>query len=148
VNAFNVLQGAQVWRNFGAWIEAARPALGPDIESRIERASRVTPRDVAGAEPVAAAVREAIARLGDGEALVLPAAGAVAPPRDADADTRQAARHAAAQLTCLASLAGAPSVSLPLASVDGLPVGVALVGAPGADGALLAAAASDGPGPG
>ena len=46
----------------------------------------------------------------------------------------------AGQLTCVASLAGAPSVSLPLARADQLPVGVGLVAAPGADRALLAAA--------
>jgi amidase len=46
----------------------------------------------------------------------------------------------AGQLTCLATLAGAPSVSLPLAAVGGLPVGIGMVGAPGADAALLAAA--------
>ncbi|MGH2989659.1 MAG: amidase, partial [Solirubrobacterales bacterium] len=64
-----------------------------------------------------------------------------APPRDADSETRQGARVAAGGLSCLASLAAAPAVSLPLARVGGLPVGVSLVGPPGSDRSLLAAAA-------
>jgi amidase len=139
VDAFAVLQGEQVWRNFGGWIETTRPSLGEDVRERIERASRLTAAEVAGAEPMAVAAAERIRELGSGEALVLPAAGMVAPLRDAGVDARQAARVAAGRLTCVASLAGAPSVSLPLAEVGGLPVGVALIGTPGADGSLLAA---------
>jgi amidase len=37
-------------------------------------------------------------------------------------------------------MAGAPVVSLPIASVDGLPVGLALVGRPGDDETLVALA--------
>ena len=40
-------------------------------------------------------------------------------------------------LTAPAGMAGAPVLSLPLADVDGLPVGVALVGLPGDDDALV-----------
>jgi Asp-tRNA(Asn)/Glu-tRNA(Gln) amidotransferase A subunit family amidase len=38
---------------------------------------------------------------------------------------------------CLASLAGLPAVMVPHGSVDGAPVGLQLVAAPGADRALL-----------
>jgi amidase len=139
LEAFSVIQGAYVWRNFGAWVAGSAPSLGPDVEARIKRAAAITADEVAAAKPVAAEVRKAIAGLGDDEALVMPTAGGVAPARDADSDARQGARLAAGRLTCIASLAGAPSVSLPLAQVDGLPLGVALVGPPGADAGLLAA---------
>jgi amidase len=142
LEAFSVIQGAYVWRNFGTWIEASRPSLGADVQARIERAAAITPDEVAAARPVAASVREAIARLNDDEALVMPTAGGVAPARDADSDARQTARLAAGRLTCIASLAGAPSVSMPLAESDRLPLGIALVGPPGVDGALLAALSS------
>ena len=39
--AFNVLQGVQVWRNYGEWVRSARPALGPDVEARLKRRRRV-----------------------------------------------------------------------------------------------------------
>jgi Asp-tRNA(Asn)/Glu-tRNA(Gln) amidotransferase A subunit family amidase len=138
--AFNVLQGIEVWRNFGEWVRTAHPALGADIASRIERASSFGPGDAAEAEAVVDAVRAAVGRLGAGTALVLPATGTPAPPRDADAEARQAARVGAGQLTCLATLAGAPAVALPLGTAGELPFGVSLVGIPGADRSLLAAA--------
>jgi amidase len=142
MEAFSVLQGAEVWKNFGAWVREAHPSLGEDIAARMERAATITPADVTEAEPVAAAVAARIGRLGGDEALVIPATGTVAPTRDADADARQAARVAAGRLSCIASLAGAPAVSLPLATVHDLPVGVSLVASPGCDRTLLAAAGS------
>jgi amidase len=137
--AFNVLQGVQVWRNYGGWVETSRPSLGPDIASRLERASEFGRDDVAGAEPVASAIAAAVSRLRPGEALVLPTTGTPAPGREADADERERARVSAGQLTSIATLAGAPAISLPLLDV-GAPVGLSLVGAAGSDLSLLAAA--------
>jgi amidase len=140
--AFNVLQGAQVWRNYGEWIERSSPSLGPDIATRFERAAGFGQRDTEEAEPVAQAVATAVARLGPDEALVLPATGTPAPGREAGGDERERARVSAGQLTSIATLAGAPAVAMPLLEVGGLPVGISLVGAPGSDLSLLAAAAA------
>jgi amidase len=142
MEAFNVLQGAQVWRNYGEWIESSSPSLGPDIAARLERASGFGPKDVAKAQPVARDVAGAVARLGSDEALVLPATGTPAPGREADADERERARVSAGQLTSIATLAGAPAISMPMLTTGGLPVGLSLVGAPGADLNLLAAASA------
>jgi amidase len=142
LRAFNALQGAQVWSNYGRWIESAGPSLGADIAARFERAAGFGPEDVAAAEPVAAAVATAISRLDRGEMLLLPAAGTIAPRREAKPDEREQARVAAGHLTCIASLAGAPSVSLPMLEVDGLPAGLSLVAAPGCDLDVLAAASA------
>jgi len=43
-------------------------------------------------------------------------------------------------LTCIAGTTGRPQVNLPLAAVGGLPVGLSLLGARGADEVLLACA--------
>jgi amidase len=139
MGAFNVLQGVQVWRNYGEWVESARPALGPDVEARLERASGFGPDDVARAEPVARAIAAAVGRLDPREVLVLPTTGTPAPGREADAGERERARVSAGQLTSIATLAGAPAISMPLIEV-GDPVGLSLVGAPGSDLSLLAAA--------
>jgi Asp-tRNA(Asn)/Glu-tRNA(Gln) amidotransferase A subunit family amidase len=40
-------------------------------------------------------------------------------------------------MTAVAGIAGAPAVSAPALTVDGAPVGVCLVGAPGSDVALV-----------
>jgi amidase len=137
--AFNVLQGVQVWRNYGDWVESASPSLGADIAARLERAAGFGPNEVAAAEPVARAVGAAVARLGPDEALVLPTTGTPAPGRKAGADERERARVSAGQLTSIATLAGAPAISMPLAQV-GAPVGLSLVVPPGGDLSLLAAA--------
>jgi amidase len=138
--AFNVLQGVQVWRNYGEWVESARPSLGADISARLERAAGFDQDDVANAEPVARAVAAAVAELEPNEVLVLPTTGTPAPHRDADPDERERARVSAGQLTSIATLAGAPAISMPLLSIRGLPVGLSLVGVPGADLSLLATA--------
>jgi Asp-tRNA(Asn)/Glu-tRNA(Gln) amidotransferase A subunit family amidase len=137
--AFNVLQGVQVWRNYGDWVRSSSPLLGPDIAARLERAAGFSSADIAEAEPVARAVADAVARVRPGEALLLPATGTPAPGRKADADERERARVSAGQLTSIATLAGAPAISLPLLEV-GSPVGLSLVGAPGSDLSLLAVA--------
>jgi amidase len=49
-------------------------------------------------------------------------------------------RTRAGTLTGIAGSAQAPQVSLPLAEVDGLPVGLSLIAAPGNDALLLRAA--------
>jgi amidase len=46
-------------------------------------------------------------------------------------------RHQAMCLLCIAGLGGLPQVSLPLATLDGLPLGLSLVSTHGADTALL-----------
>jgi amidase len=43
-------------------------------------------------------------------------------------------------LTCIAGTLGAPQLSVPLASADGLPVGLSFIAAPERDEALLALA--------
>jgi amidase len=144
--AFNVLQGVQVWRNYGDWVEGASPSLAPDIAARLERAAGFSPEDVAEAKPVARALAASVARLGPGEALVMPTTGTPAPGRDAAADERERARVSAGQLTSLATLAAAPAVSIPLVHLQA-PVGLSLIGAPGTDLSLLAAASAARGGP-
>lgn len=140
--AFNVLQGVEVWGNYGEWVERTSPSLGPDVAARLERAAGFTRGDAEEAAPVAQALAAAVARLEPNESLVLPATGTPAPGREADADERERARVSAGQLTSIATIAGAPAISMPLLNVRGLPVGLSLVGAPGADLMLLAATAS------
>jgi amidase len=137
--AFNVLQGVQVWRNYGNWVESSSPSLGPDVASRLERAAGFGLDEVASAEPVARAIAAALGRLGPDEALVVPTTGTPAPSRKAGAEERERARVSAGQLTSIATLAGAPAISMPLLRV-GNPVGLSLVGPPGSDLSLLAAA--------
>ncbi len=137
-DAFRALQGREAWAEHGAWIDRAHPALGPGIAERFAAASRVTTEDGAGAAELRAHVRRVIeAATAGGRILVGPAAVGGAPAVDAPVEGRASHRFGTLQLTCLAGLAGAPVVALPIAHVDGLPLGVACIGAPGTDRRLL-----------
>jgi amidase len=61
-----------------------------------------------------------------------PIPGSVPAPSGAAAD-----RAAIVRLTCLAPVCGAPALSVPVAELDGLPLGLSLLAAPGRDESLL-----------
>ncbi len=77
--------------------------------------------------------------IGEGDVLCLPSSPRVAPLKNTPTnDIEIRFRHQAMCLLCIAGLAGLPQISLPLATIDGLPLGLSLVGPPGADTQLLA----------
>jgi amidase len=138
LGAFRALQGREAWQAHGAWIESAHPVFGPGIAARFRAAAAVTDEEVAAAAEVRAAVRAAVLEAtADGTVLVVPAAAGAAPSPVPDPDVHEAQRVRTLRLTCLAGLAGAPVVVLPLAADDDLPLGIAFVGHPGSDLALL-----------
>ncbi|QNG38025.1 DUF3225 domain-containing protein [Geodermatophilaceae bacterium NBWT11] len=141
--AFRTVQGAQAWAAHGAWIEANPGVLGPGIAQRFADGSAAGPDAVAEAEVVLAEGRAALrARVGEGVAVLLPAASSTAPPVSVPAERKAVYRAATLRLTCLAGVAGLPSAVAPAALVDGLPVGLALLGAAGSDTGLTAVLAS------
>ncbi|HEV8307739.1 MAG TPA: amidase [Methylomirabilota bacterium] len=139
---FRVLQAAAIWANHGEWITRTRPAFGPGIKERFEWAARVAPADVDAATARHRAIRARLdAVVGAGDVLCLPTSPRVAPRKQTPVDDIEVRyRHQAMHLLCLAGLGGLPQVSLPLAELDGLPLGLSLVGARGADLSLLALA--------
>ena len=139
---FRVIQAWEIWFNHAAWVEEVKPDFGPGIRERFEWASRVTERDAETARSRRSAIIERIRGLfSEGDVLCLPTSPRVAPPVDAPTDELEnRVRAQAMSLLCIAGLAGLPQVSLPLATLDGLPLGFSLVGPWGADGQLLALA--------
>jgi amidase len=135
-DAFRSIQGWEAWRCHGMWIEAHKPNLAPAIAQRFADASTITANELLSARAVAAHVRERVVELtSDAAVLVLPAAPGPAPLLTASASA--AGRAATLELTCVAGLAGSPVVVVPGMTINGLPVGVAYLGAPGSDLALI-----------
>ncbi len=135
---FRTLQLAEVWRCHGAWVTAAKPRLGPGVRERFAMAAEVGPDAVAAA----AAARERItdhmaALLAGGAVLALPSASGIAPRRGAPAAELEEFRGRTLGLTCIAGLARLPQVSLPVARLDGCPVGLGLIAAAGLDETLI-----------
>lgn len=141
--AFRTLQGREAWLEHGDWILRTRPALGPGVRARFDAAARVSDADVERAQDIRLATIQRIgAATRDGRVLVGPSAAGAAPPIHADPSRRDSTRQTNLALHCLAGLTGAPVVSLPLARVEGLPLGVAFLAAPGSDLTLLRWAAA------
>jgi amidase len=144
LEAFRGRQLVEVWRAHGNWIETHHPPLGPGIAARFAAARATPERDAVPAAAAKLEVLEALDRaLPAGGALALPATATVAPWPMLGTDEKEDLRRRTMRLTCVAGLAGAPAVSLPLAEVGGLPVGLSLVARPGEDERLLAAANRD-----
>jgi amidase len=144
-DAFRVIQMVEVWRAHGRWIESRRPSFGPGIAGRFALAAAADADAARRAKPVRAEVRQALDQiLGDDAVLVQPAASGPAPPFETGPEVKDDLRGRTLLLTAPAGQAGAPVVSLPLAAVEGLPMGLALVGRPGDDDALVALAEQSG----
>ena len=142
-DAFRTLQGREAWDAHGDWIRSVEPDFAPDIAARFATASRVTDDEVAAAQTVRTRWRDRLAEmLADGSVLVLPAAAGPAPAVAALPSELAEVRLRTMDLTSPAGLAGLPVVVVPGASMHGLPLGLALVGAPGTDLALLDLVAS------
>ena len=75
-----------------------------------------------------------------GTILCMPTTPFPAPPKGLPLATLEPLRARIGCLTSHGGLTGFPQVSLPGATVDGLPVGLSIVGAPGSDAALVAVA--------
>ena len=137
---FRVLQAAEVWGNHGTWIEEVKPNFGRGIRERFAWASQVKGEDVDVCEERHSRIKAHIYGLiKEGDVLCLPTSPRVAPLKDtATNDIEITFRNQAMCLLCIAGLGGLPQVSLPLATLDGLPLGLSLVGPRGADAKLLA----------
>ncbi len=72
--------------------------------------------------------------------IAIPTTPFPAPPRDLPRRLMWPLGTRAGTLTCIAGSAQAPQVTLRLAELDGLPVGLSLIAAPGSDALLLRAA--------
>jgi Asp-tRNA(Asn)/Glu-tRNA(Gln) amidotransferase A subunit family amidase len=137
--AFRTVQAHEAWQAHGAWITAHPGALGHDVMARFTAAAAVTERQAADARAAVAKARADLTGWLDSAVLVLPTAPGPAPLRTAGAAEIDDVRGRTLRMSCLAPLAGAPAVSLPLTG-DVAPVGLCLVGGPGTDAALLALA--------
>jgi amidase len=138
---FRVLQSAEAWAQHGEWVTRVKPDLGPGIRQRIRFAADLDPALVGPARKRREEISGQMDRLlAGGAVLVLPTVPGIAPLRNAaPADTEDFRARALAVL-CPAGLARLPQVSLPLAKLDGCPLGLSLVAARGADEMLLALA--------
>ena len=121
------------------WIDRVDPRFGFEVARRYAGAMAISDADVEQAQTEREAIMHRMAEvLEDGVVVCLPTSPIPAPPVGLSVPERYAHRERILALTCIAGTCGAPQISLPLAAVEGFPVGLSLIGAPGADKLLLA----------
>ncbi len=136
--AFRVLQGTEIAREHGEWIDRVNPAFGPGIAERFAWA-RTLEAQVSEAETaLRERVRRVLAeRLGEDGLLALPTAPGPAPLLGLGGEEAEVYRAKVMQLSCIAGLSGFPQVTVPVIREDGLPIGLSFIGGPGSDLKLL-----------
>ncbi|HKD58188.1 MAG TPA: amidase [Hyphomicrobiaceae bacterium] len=137
--AQRTLQPAEAWETFRPWIEATNPRVAFVVARNLIAGSQISAAERAWASLMR---REARARLmhllADGAILCLPTTPFPAPEKGQAISALDIVRD---RITCLAAhggLTGVPQVSIPGATVNGLPVGLSIVAAHGQDAMLVA----------
>jgi amidase len=139
--ALRILQGREAWMVDGPFIERHAPPLGPGVAERFAWSKDLTDAQVAESTAFRIRFRAHLsAMLGADGVLVMPTMPDVAPLLSTGEVELEAYRSVAIRLLCIAGLAGFPQVSVPLARRLDAPLGLSLLGPPGADRSLVALA--------
>lgn len=138
---FRVVQAEEAWATLGAWVESTHPAFGPGVAERFAAAKATQPADTAVGRGFRRMLQGRVRPvLAGGAVLVYPTSPCPAPLLTAGLAEQDAVRQATMGVTAIAGFCGLPEVTLPVATVNGAPVGLSLVAGQGQDRALLALA--------
>ncbi len=135
---FRAIQGREAWDVHGAFLQRFRPVLGAAVAQRFDWSSQVSDAQVAKARAFRDRWRQHMQQvLGHDGVLLMPTMPDVAPwIRQTDAELEDY-RNRATSLLCVAGMAGLPQITLPMASHQGAPLGISLVGPAGSDRSLV-----------
>ncbi len=139
LDTFRLLRGAEVDSCLGPWVAATHPKFGPAAAAGFELIRQLDRTQVGDAvrkrEHLCRQLRQA---LGPRDLLCIPTAPTVAPIKGTASHDRHGDFYSRTlSLTAIAGIARLPQVSMPLADVSGVPVGLSLVAAHGEDMWLL-----------
>ncbi len=139
--AQRTLQPVEAYNTFKAWLDERNPRFAFSVAKALVMGSLVPPAEQAWAQLMRQEVRARMAYLlPAGTILCLPTTPFPAPPVGQPLSVLDPLRD---RITCLCAQgghAGHPQVSLPGAAVDGLPVGLSIIGPRGSDATLVAVA--------
>ncbi len=135
---FRHIQAREIAGQHWAWIDATEPTFGPEIEERFSWALGVSDDQAqAGAKARDAFTRRIVEMVSGGRVLCLPTAPNIAPRLEVSAEELVDHRSRTLGLTAVAGLSGLPQITMPLAELEGCPLGLSLIGPPGGDMMLL-----------
>lgn len=137
---FCTLQWAEIWSSLGAWVEETNPRFGPRTEQNFASA-RSLDRKAIGA---AIQTRERYCRrldsfLGPHDLLCMPTVPAIAPLKNSLGNDRTSGHYypRVLSMTSIAGIGRLPQIALPLADIEGVPIGLSLLARHGQDAFLL-----------
>ncbi len=138
LHTFRTLQGYEVWQEHGRWIEENQPSFGKDIDQRFKWSSTITKAEYEQAKLEQETCKDQLLQLVDNDCfIIMPTSPSIAPPLHANGEQLEKQRKRTLLMTCISGITGAPQVSLPYMQVNGLPVGLSLIGAPKQDLVML-----------
>ncbi len=138
---FRVIQFAEIWDTHREWVTRVKPNFGPAIGKRFEAVAQVTADEVAKMKPKREAIAAGLDQLLAGNAImILPTVPDIAPLLNCPHEQTTAFRERAMGMLCISGIGRLPQVSLPLATLNGCPLGLSLVAARGNDEMLLTVA--------
>jgi amidase len=139
--AQRTLQPYEGWLTFKDWLDRDNPRLQFNVARGLALAGAIPESERQWAALMRAEARARLAwLLPPGTILCLPTTPFPAPRKGLPLATLDPLRARISCLTSHGGLTGVPQVSLPGATVDGLPVGLSIVGPRGSDAALVAVA--------
>jgi amidase len=136
----NILQSIEAWDSVKDWIDAVNPRFSYMVTERYTSVASFTQSQVEESRATRDTVRQRLDEvlvLADGGILCFPTSPVVAPPRGQPLSGKRGSQVRIIRLTCMGGTTGRPQLSLPLAEVDGLPVGLSIMGNRGDDEALI-----------
>jgi amidase len=140
-----VLQGREAWATFGEWIDRHNPRFAFEVADNFLRGTHADDEALEAAAQFRSERRVEFLQLVDPETIVcLPTTPFPAPAIGQPRSVMRKLRASVITLTCIAGMTGAPQVSVPLAEIGGLPIGLSILGRPGADDSVLALAVAAG----
>ncbi|AVO33897.1 amidase [Ottowia oryzae] len=139
--AFRYVQGREAWMTDGPLLERYAPPLGAAVQQRLNWSRTVTDEQFAHATAFRLRFRTHLAALlGHNGVMVIPTMHDIAPLRTDTEEAVEDYRNRSTESLCMAGLSGFPQLSMPLASRDGAPLGLSLLGPAGSDRGLVALA--------
>lgn len=139
--AQRTLQPWEAWLTFKDWLDRDNPRLAFSVARGLVAASGIPESERQWAAVTRAEARARLAWLvPPGTILCMPTTPFPAPPKGLPLSALESLRARIATLTAHGGLTGMPQLSLPGAAVDGLPVGLSILGARGSDAMLVAVA--------
>ena len=140
MQTYNSVQRAEIWSCLGSWVESQKPEFGPLTGANFELAKNESRSGLDDhCKRRDRYFRRLIDFLSNSDFICIPTAPTVAPLKGSLPFNREGSDYypRALSLTSIAGVGRLPQISMPLATVDGAPIGLSLLGRAGNDEGLF-----------